>query len=153
MSPSGWVLDAARYSPDLLVMMLATVVVFVIPFVGRHDLPLGVLQISECPLGMSAELDPSIGRSRLLDVTDGAFSGAVRILEIGMMNFVSEGDRCNKNRAQRGDDNLFHDIPLQLVNAISVLAVSILDNPTDGMLGQPSRRQKVELSGCRARVS
>lgn len=104
----------------------------VIPFVGRDDLLLGGLQVVERLAGMSTKLDPSVGGLGLLNVMNCAFRGAIRIPQIGMMYFISQSDRRYENCTQRNDDNLFHDFPLQLANAISAAAASILDNPTDG---------------------
>lgn len=87
-------------------------VVCVIPFVGRDDLLLGGLQVSDCLTGMPTEFDPAVGGLSFFDVLNRLFRGAIRIPQIGMMHFISQSDRRYENRPQRSDDKLFHDLPL-----------------------------------------
>lgn len=91
------------------------VVVRVIPSVGRHNFLLGGLQVSERPSGMSTKLDPSVRGLGLMNVLHRHFRRAICIPEIGMMDFISQSDCCYENRAQRSNDDLFHDLPLQLM--------------------------------------
>ena len=107
------------------------VVVCVIPSVGRYDLLLGGLQVSDRLTGMSTELDPAVGGLGLFDVLDRHFRGAVCIPQIGMMHFISQSHRCYENRSQRSDDKLFHDLPFSF-KCRSGGTMSIPDNPTDG---------------------
>ncbi len=88
--------------------------VCVIPFVGRGDLVLGGLQVSDCSAGMSTKLDPAVRRLCFMNVLNRHFRGAIRIPQIGMMDLISES-RCRyENCAERTNDNLFHDFPFQL---------------------------------------
>jgi hypothetical protein len=85
----------------------------VVPLVSRHDFLFRVPQGLERFLGMSAKLDPLVRGLGLLNVMNCIFRGPVRIPQVGMMDFISQGHRRHKN-GQRSNDNLFHDFPLRL---------------------------------------
>jgi hypothetical protein len=86
----------------------------VIPFVGRDELLLGSLQVSDGPAGMATKLDSAVGRLGLMNVLNRHFRGAIGIPQIGMMDLICES-RCRyENCAQRTNDNLLHDFPFQL---------------------------------------
>lgn len=87
--------------------------VCVIPSVCRVDLLLRFPQGVDRLVGMSTEPDASIGGLSLLNAMNRAFSSAIRIPQIGMMDFIGQGGCRYENRAQRSNDDLFHDFPLQ----------------------------------------
>ena len=122
-------------------------VVRVIPPVGRHDLLLGSLQVGESPPGMAAQLDPSVRGLGLVNVLHRIFRGAIRIPQIGMMHFVGESDRRYENCTQRSDDNRFHDLTLQLLNAISAAAMSILDSGSNSSFRGPCPLDRCSVEG------
>jgi hypothetical protein len=123
------------------------VMVHVIPSIGSGDLLLRHPQVADCRVGMPTELPvPAIVTLRLLNVLNGLLSGAIRIPEIGMMDFIGKGYCCDQNCAQRSNDDLIHD-PLSVVNAVIGSTASILDYPADRHI--TARTPKVELGGCR----
>lgn len=85
----------------------------VVPPVGRDDFALGALQCVECLLGMSTKLEPPVGGLGLLNVMNRVFGGAVCIPQIGMMDFIGQGDGCCEKGSQRSNESLFHDSPLR----------------------------------------
>jgi hypothetical protein len=88
--------------------------VCVIPLVGRDELLLGSLQVSDGPAGMATKLDSAVGGLGLMNVLNRHLRGAICIPQIGMMDLISES-RCRyENCAQRANDDLFHDFPFQL---------------------------------------
>ena len=106
-------------------------VVSVIPSVGLDDLLLGHPQVADGRLGVPTKLEMPVVILGHLQGVNRAFCGTICISEIRMMDLIGERDCGHENCAQRSNDNLIHG-PLAVVNAISAVSASILDNPLNG---------------------
>ena len=69
----------------------------VIPLVALDEFLLRVPQGFECLVAMAAKLDPLVRGLGRLNVVNCIFSGPVRIPQIGMMYFISQGHRRYKH--------------------------------------------------------
>ena len=69
----------------------------VVILVALDEFLLRVLQGFECLVAMSTKLDPLVLGLGVLYVMNCIFSGRVRIPEVGMMDFISQGHRRCKN--------------------------------------------------------
>jgi len=64
----------------------------VVPLIGLDQFLLGVLQGGESLLSVSAKLDASVVGLRRMNVRNRAIGVAKRVPQIGMMNFIGEGN-------------------------------------------------------------
>jgi len=69
----------------------------VVPFVTLDEFLLGMPQGLDCLLGVPTKLDSLAGSLGLLNVMNRIVRGSIGVPQIGMMDFIAQGDRGYEN--------------------------------------------------------